>query len=139
MSVDVETFSPPIVCLCGSTKFKQAFEEAAERETCAGRIVLSVGFFAGAMTDAERRSKLTPTLKQQLDELHLRKIDLADEVLVLNVNYYLGLSTRREVWYARQKQKVIRWFMPHETDPEVLSFFHSWDDWRAAADEAARG
>lgn len=94
---------PTIVCLCGSCRFKAEFIAAYERETDAGKIVLSVGRFVPV--DAE---KLMPEAKARLDELHLRKIDLADEVLILNVAGYIGQSTRRELEYARAHGKVIR-------------------------------
>lgn len=75
---------PTIVCLCGSTRFIDAFQRAEFKETLAGRIVLTIGcdtksdgeLFSGPEGDA---------IKRRLDELHLRKIDLADEVLILNV------------------------------------------------------
>lgn len=70
-----------VVCLCGSTRFKQEFIEANYRETMAGKVVLSVGWFSHA--DAEVYSP-TEEEKAALDELHLDKIDMADEVLVLN-------------------------------------------------------
>ena len=97
---------PRIVCLCGSTKFKQQFIEANFRETMAGAIVLTVGWFGH--TDAE---VYTPSdeEKYQLDELHKRKIDLADEILVINVGGYVGPSTRSEIEYARRVGKKIRW------------------------------
>lgn len=139
MSRDIDTFSPPVVCLCGSTKFKRQFEEAAERETLAGRIVVSVGFFAHQLTDEERREKLTPEVKARLDDLHLRKIDLADEVLVLNVGGYVGASTRREAWYALRKGKVLRWWEPpnyHEAG--VAGWFAGWPEWQAAGAAAAQ-
>jgi hypothetical protein len=96
---------PTIVCLCGSTKFKQQFIEANFRETMAGKIVLSVGFFSHA-----DEIIYTPTdeEKNMVDELHKRKIDLADEVLILNVNGYIGESTKNEIEYAKQLGKCIR-------------------------------
>lgn len=140
MSKDTETFSPVIVCLCGSTKFKQEFMDATERETLAGRIVVSVGFFAHQLTDEERRTKLTPEVKKKLDELHLRKIDLADEVLILNVGQYVGASTRREAWYARRKEKAVRWLVEPAADPAALidSWFDGWPEWQLAGEVAAR-
>ena len=96
---------PVIVCLCGSTRFKQAFIDANFRETMAGKIVLSVGWFSHA-----DQTVYNPTVaeKDALDELHLRKIDLADEVLFLNVGGYMGQSTLRELSYAYQASKAIR-------------------------------
>ena len=97
---------PIIVCLCGSTKFKQEFINANFRETMAGKIVLSVGWFSHADSDV-----YTPTEMEKisLDELHKRKIDLADEVLILNVGGYIGRSTRSELGYAQSHSKVIRY------------------------------
>jgi hypothetical protein len=102
---------PTIVCLCGSTRFWRAFQVAGLRETLAGRIVLSIGAASG--TDDEHFGNLPRAeydrVKAILDELHLRKIDLADEVLVLNVDGYVGESTAREIAYARLLGKPIRW------------------------------
>lgn len=100
---------PTIVCLCGSTRFHEAFQEANREETMAGRIVLTVGFFAHS---ADNDKGLTDEQKTKLDELHKRKIDLADEVLVLNVDKYVGDSTRSEIAYAREHGKVIRYLVP---------------------------
>ena len=98
---------PTIVCLCGSTRFGEAFAQANLRETLAGKIVLSVGCYTHS--DAELGIAQDGEVKRRLDELHLRKIDLADEVLVLNVGGYVGESTEREVLYALGKGKAIRW------------------------------
>jgi hypothetical protein len=100
---------PRIVCLCGSTRFKQEFIEANFRETMAGKIVLSVGWFSHA--DDQQR---IPSLNEKfaLDELHKRKIDRADEVLILNVGGYIGESTCSELEYAQEKGKVIRFLEP---------------------------
>jgi hypothetical protein len=97
---------PTIVCLCGSTKFKQEFIDANFRETMLGKIVLSVGFFSHADNKI-----FTPTEEEKLmvDELHKRKIDLADEILVLNVGGYIGNSTKSEIEYATKLGKTIRY------------------------------
>jgi len=100
---------PTVVCLCGSTRFHEAFREANRTETMAGRIVLTVGFFAHS---ADQTQECTPEQKVALDELHKRKIDLADEILVLNVDKYVGDSTRSEINYAREHGKVIRYLVP---------------------------
>ena len=94
-----------IVCLCGSTKFKDAFIEANFRETMKGHIVLSVGFFRH--TDEVR--SCTEEEKKMLDALHFDKIELADEVLVLNVGGYIGESTQSELDYAIEHGKNIRY------------------------------
>jgi hypothetical protein len=95
---------PLIVCLCGSTKFKQQFVEANFKETMAGKIVLSVGWYH------VNGETYTPTdeEKKALDELHKRKIDLADEVLFLNVGGYMGQSTMSELGYALKNKKKVK-------------------------------
>lgn len=103
---------PVVVCLCGSTKFKQEFIDANFRETMAGKIVLSVGFFGHADSHVYAP---TEEEKAMLDELHLRKIDLADEVLILNRWGYIGDSTRRELDYATNAGKLVRFLEPAGT------------------------
>jgi hypothetical protein len=102
---------PKIVCLCGSTKFWREFQKAGLRETLAGNIVLSIGAASG--TDDEHFTQLPAEewqrVKTGLDELHFRKIDLADEILVLNLGGYIGDSTRREIEYAQVSGKPIRY------------------------------
>lgn len=103
---------PLIVCLCGSTRFWRTFQQASLQETLAGKIVLSIGAASG--TDDEHFGNLPRAeydrVKQMLDELHLRKIDLADEVLILNVDGYIGESTARELAYARDRGKTVRFW-----------------------------
>ena len=101
------TVRPIIVCLCGSTKFRSAFEQANWQETAAGLIVLSVGCYMHH--DA---IPVTPEQKAVVDDLHFRKIKLADEVLVLNVGGYIGDSTRREINHARELGQPLRWLEP---------------------------
>jgi hypothetical protein len=103
---------PTIVCLCGSTRFADAFRSENLHETIAGRIVLSIGCDTKSDTDLLALGELTEEAKARLDELHLRKIDLADEILVLNVDDYIGESTRREIAYARAAGKRLRWWGP---------------------------
>jgi len=110
---------PKIVCLCGSTRFYEKFMEANYLETMAGRIVLSVGFFMhrpdtahGAHGAHGETLGCTPEQKLALDELHKRKIDLCDEVYVLNVGGYIGESTRSEIEYADAHGKPVRYLEP---------------------------
>lgn len=102
---------PIVVCLCGSTRFKDAFIEAQRAETLAGKIVLSVGLFGHA-----EAMDMGGPVKAMLDKLHLRKIDLADEVLILNVGGYIGESTRRELDYARNAGKRVRFLETPATE-----------------------
>lgn len=96
---------PTIVCLCGSMRFYGAFREANVRETIAGHVVLApvpVSWFPIGETPE----------KKSAEELHKRKIDLADEILVLNVGGYIGESTRSEITYAFVHAKKIRYLEP---------------------------
>ena len=94
---------PYIICLCGSTRFREAFEDAARQGVLDGHIILSVGTFR----DEAGEHPLTQDEKDLADELHLRKIDLADAVHVLNVGGYIGASTTREIAYATKTKKRV--------------------------------
>jgi hypothetical protein len=104
---------PKIVVLCGSTRCYQQFQHSTYEETMAGHIVLSVGFYTHRSEEAHgEKWGCTPEQKIALDELHKRKIDLADEVLVLNVGGYIGDSTRSEIVYAQALGMTIRYLEP---------------------------
>lgn len=88
---------PEIVCICGSTRFAEDMLAANRDLTLAGAIVVAPGVF----THREPAERISDDQKARLDALHLRKIDLADRVLVVNTGGYIGDSTRREIAYAR--------------------------------------
>lgn len=101
-----------VITLCGSTRFKNEFMEAQKRLTLEGNIVISVGLF-GHAGDAEvwenmDDGTLTKT-KEMLDDMHKRKIDMADEIFVINVGGYIGSSTRSEIEYAKMTGKTVRY------------------------------
>ena len=91
---------PEIVCICGSTRFVDEMTTANRDLTFGGAIVLAPGVFL-RVEDRGADASITPEQKAALDELHLRKIDLADRVLVVNPGGYVGESTSREIAYAR--------------------------------------
>ena len=93
----------PVITLCGSTRFKEQFLEAQKRLTLEGNIVISVGLF-GHSGDEE---VWTPGTKEMLDNMHKRKIDMADAIYVINVGGYIGSSTRSEIEYAEKHGKTI--------------------------------
>jgi hypothetical protein len=101
--------SPEVVCLCGSTKFKNEFTAENERLTLDGKIVLTVGIF-GHADDIE----FDDDEKEMLDALHKRKIDLADRVHVINVNNYIGDSTESEIDYAEERGIPVTYYEPPE-------------------------
>ena len=89
-----------VITLCGSTRFRQEFEEWNEKLMLQGNVVISLEGFKRNLTDAQ---------KQLLGEIHLRKIDMADEIFVIDVDGYVGDSTRQEIEYATQAGKAIRY------------------------------
>lgn len=105
----------PVITLCGSTRFKDQFLETQKRLTLEGNIVISVGLF-GHSGDQEvwdgmdegTRSKT----KEMLDDMHKRKIDMADGIYVINVNGYIGDSTRSEIDYAKAHGKRVDYLEP---------------------------
>ena len=101
-----------VITLCGSTRFKDQFMEAQKRLTLEGNIVISVGLFghAGDKEVWENMDEGTLTrTKEMLDDMHKAKIDMADEIFVINVGGYIGSSTRSEIEYARKTGKEIRY------------------------------
>ena len=101
-----------VITLCGSTRFKDDFLEAQKRLTLEGNIVISVGLF-GHSGDNEvwenmDEGTLTKT-KEMLDDMHKRKIDMADEIFVINVGGHIGDSTRSEIEYAEENGKAVRY------------------------------
>ena len=101
-----------VITLCGSTRFKDAFMEAQKRLTLAGSIVISVGLFghSGDREVWEGMSEDTMTgTKRMLDDMHKAKIDMADEIFVINVGGYIGASTRSEIAYAEAAGKPVHY------------------------------
>lgn len=95
----------PVITLCGSTCFKDAFLEAKKRLTLAGNIVISVGLFGHSGDD----EVWTEGTKEMLDDMHKRKIDMADSIYVINVGGYIGQSTRSEIAYALTHGKTVEY------------------------------
>lgn len=93
----------PVITLCGSTRFKEQFLEAQKRLTLEGNIVISVGLFGHSGDD----EVWTPGTKEMLDNMHKRKIDMADAIYVINVGGYIGESTRSEIEYATKQGKTV--------------------------------
>ncbi|MFQ6147431.1 hypothetical protein ACLMNJ_30890 [Streptomyces seoulensis] len=94
---------PEIVCICGSTRFVDEMRAVNRDLTFAGVIVVAPGEADGPVTDEQ---------KAALDALHLRKIDLADRVLVVNPGGYVGESTSREIDYAHATGKPVSFTHP---------------------------
>mgnify|MGYP000175309747 CR=1 FL=1 len=103
-----------VITLCGSTKFKDQFMEVQKKLTLEGNIVISVGFFGHSgdqeVWDGMDEGTLSKT-KKMLDDMHKRKIDMADEIFVINVGGYIGESTKSEIEYAKKHCKNINYLV----------------------------
>ena len=97
-----------VITLCGSTRFKEQFLEAQKRLTLEGNIVISVGLFGHSGDD----EVWTEGTKEMLDDMHKRKIDMADEIFVINAGGYIGSSTRSEIEYALRHGKKVSSLCP---------------------------
>ena len=101
-----------VITLCGSTRFKDEFMEVQKSLTLAGNIVISVGLFGHSgdneVWEGMSEDTLTNT-KIMLDDMHKRKIDMADEIFVINVGGYIGTSTKSEIEYAKATGKEVRY------------------------------
>lgn len=94
-----------VITLCGSTKFKKQFEEVNAKLTIQGHVVISLGFF-----EQSEGIEITPEQEALFELIHYKKIDLADEIFVIDVNNYIGESTRKEMEYAKRKGKAITYY-----------------------------
>ena len=94
-----------VITLCGSTRFKEQFLEEQKRLTLEGNIVISVGLFGHSGDDEVWEDGV----KEMLDDMHKRKIDMADGIFVINVGGYIGSSTRHEIEYAKASGKDVQY------------------------------
>ena len=101
-----------VITLCGSTRFKDDFMRVQKELTLKGNIVISVGLFGHSgddeVWDGMDEGTLSKT-KEMLDDIHKRKIDMADEIFVINVGGYIGNSTRSEIEYAVKNGKKVNY------------------------------
>jgi nucleoside 2-deoxyribosyltransferase len=104
---------PKVIVLCGSSKFCDIMAvcgwllERNEKAIVMGLHLLPFWYSPERIPDhlAEHEG-----VSKEMDELHLRKIDRSDEIFVVNHEDYIGDSTRREIEYAKQLKKRIRWY-----------------------------
>jgi len=95
-----------VITLCGSTKFKDEFYQAQKKLTLQGNIVISVGCFG----HSDNNEIFDENTKLMLDDMHKRKIDMADEIVVINKNDYIGPSTKSEIEYAKKTGKPVNYY-----------------------------
>ena len=107
---DAHNHPARIITLCGSVRFRDAFEKAQHHLTLEGYFVLTPGLFP-----APGDAPLSDDQISQLNDLHLRRIDMADEILVINVDGYIGSQTKKEIEYAKAKGKHVTYLEPVET------------------------
>ena len=93
-----------VITLCGSTMFKDDFLRQQKRLTLEGNIVLSVGFFEITEDD-----KLDDDKLKLIKDIHMKKIDMADEIFVINKGGYIGQSTKSEIDYALKNGKIVNY------------------------------
>jgi hypothetical protein len=98
-----------IITLCGSSRFKDEYNKIFEKLTLSGNIVLSVGVFNHSSDESIEFDSKT---KEMLEDIHLRKIDISDEIFVINKDGYIGESTLNEINYAKSIWKPIRYLEP---------------------------
>ena len=98
-----------IITLCGSTRFKDEFLQEQKRLTLLGNIVISVGLFSHSDNETESLDEKTVLM---LNDIHKRKIDMADEIFIINKNGYIGESTKAEIEYAKERHKEIKYLEP---------------------------
>jgi len=96
---------PEVVALCGSTRFKEEYEKVNRALTLEGKVVISVGVFGHSSS-----LLLTKAQKKMLDEIHRRKIDLANSIMVIDVDSYIGKSTENEIKYAQDMGKKVYYY-----------------------------
>lgn len=101
-----------VITLCGSAKFKDDFLKAQEELTLKGNIVLSIGLFRDSKVWEKMDNKRIKKTKELLDDIHKRKIDMSDEIFVINVGGYIGESTKSEIEYALLKNKKVNYLEP---------------------------
>lgn len=105
-----------VICLCGSTRFTDIMLVHQWELTKQGFVVLSWCALPDWYFQEGKKTHVGDQegVREIVDEVHLRKIDLSDEVFILNVNGYIGESTRNELNYAKSKGKAIRFLEPIE-------------------------
>ena len=112
-----------VITLCGSTRFKDAFMEAQKQLTLDGNIVISVGLFEHSgdneVWEGMDEGTVTAT-KEMIDDMHKHKIDMADEIYVINVDGYKGDSTRSEIEYAEQHGKKVNYLQEPDLGNRIL-------------------
>ncbi len=107
-----------IVTLCGSTRFKDIYDELNAEYTKGGIIVLSCGWWDHKNPDGSEKDE---EFKELMDDLHLVKIELSDFIYVINKDGYVGKSTIKEILHAIKHGKKIIYHEPGHVIVETNS------------------
>lgn len=91
-----------IITLCGSINFKDEFLKVQEKLVLEKNIVFTPNFFSNIS-----KEEISLETKKMLDKMHKQKIDMSDEIYVINQEGYIGESTKLEIEYAKSKGKKI--------------------------------
>lgn len=115
----------PVTTLVGSSRFVEAHQVAMAHLTLAGHIVIPCGLYGHADIPSGSQHLTADgdsdqEVKQKLDELHLKKINLSDGIFVVNLGGYIGESTRKEIAYARERGKRIDYMFSDEFGPHTI-------------------
>ena len=113
---------PKVIVLCGSSKFCQIMAVCAwvlERDEGAITIGLHLlpEWYSPDLPDSHLAEH--EGVASAMDELHKRKIDLADEIFIVNYKDYIGDSTKNEIMYAQEKGVPVRWFQHDDIGGKV--------------------
>jgi hypothetical protein len=121
------------ITLCGSTRFEEQFKEWNHKLAIAGHTVYSLSLFAREATDVGKEGKhiITEAEKITLDLVHLDKIINSEAIVVIDVDGYVGFSTKREIEWARMQHKKVYWITPDlgKTNPNWYRFMDNSDTW----------
>jgi hypothetical protein len=95
-----------VITLCGSMRFREEFERLDAELTLAGHVVLTP-------TALDPSTELEAEERARLGRIHLQRIAMSDEVLIVNVGDHVGESTRREIEHARSRGLAVSFLEPH--------------------------
>lgn len=90
-----------IITICGSLKFKNEMMKVAEQLALEGDCVITPVY------PTEENYTRTDEQIENLKNVHFKKIDLSDAIYVVDVNGYIGESTKLEIEYAQSKNLEI--------------------------------
>lgn len=96
-----------VITLCGSTKFKEEFLEVAKKLTLEGNVVLFPAVYSNS--HYPNRTRLDSSTLDTLHNIHLSKIDMSDEIFVINVGGHIGKGTKTEIGYAERNGKIVKY------------------------------